>query len=252
MRHALVCGASKGIGAATAVELAKQGRGLTLVARSAAEDTKTACIEAGAPFVHVLQCDFDDRDAAEATIAHHVAEHPVHILVNNAGGPPGGPLLAATDDDFTSAFGRHLFMAQRILRAVLPGMEAAGWGRIVNITSTSVREPIPNLGVSNTVRAAMASWAKTLSKELPPGITINTMLPGFTRTDRLASLAKANADRQGKSPADIEAAWKAMSPEGRLGEPQELGAAVAFLCSEQASFIRGIVLPVDGGRLASI
>lgn len=252
MRHALVCGASKGIGAATAIELAKQGRGLTLVARTLAEETKSACLDAGAPFVHLLECDFDNRDEAEATIKSHVAKHPAEIFVMNSGGPTGGPLTDATDADFEVAFGRHLFMAQRILRAVLPAMQEASWGRIVYISSTSVREPIPNLGVSNTLRGAMAAWAKTLSKELPAGITINTMLPGFTRTDRLASLAEANAAKQGKTRADVEAAWKAMSPEGRLGEPHELGAAVAFLCSEEASFIRGIVLPVDGGRLQSI
>lgn len=252
MKHALVCGASKGIGAATAIELAKQGRGLTLVARSHATETLAACVEAGAPYVHLLAADFDERDDAEARIEAHVAEHPVDIFVMNAGGPAGGPLLNATDSDFEVAFGRHLFMAQRILNVVLPNMKENGWGRIVYISSTSVREPIPNLGVSNTLRGAMASWAKTLSKELPAGITINTMLPGFTRTDRLASLAEANAAKQGKTADEVRAAWEAMSPEGRLGEPHELGAAVAFLCSEDASFIRGVVLPVDGGRLGSI
>ncbi len=250
--HALVCGASQGIGRAAAAELAGMGADVTLLARRRDALEKAAAQLPGSGARHVLAVDLDDRDAAEAAIADHVAQHPVHIVINNTGGPPGGPLLEATDDDFLTPYGRHLLMAHRIIRVTLPAMKDAGFGRIVNVLSTSVREPIPNLGVSNTIRATMASWAKTLSRELPPGVTINNVLPGFTDTERLSSLAQANAQRQGSSPDDVRAAWLASVPEGRLGRPEELGAAVAWLCSPAAAFIRGQSLAVDGGRLASI
>ena len=245
-------GASKGIGRAAAMALAQQGRALTLVARditklqAAAEEPR----EAGAPEVHVLAADFDARKDAIRRIARHVEAHPVHILVVNTGGPPGGALLASTEEMFLHAYGRHQLAAHGVLQTVLPGMRDAEWGRVVCVLSTSVREPIAGLGVSNTIRAGMASWAKTLSRELPPGITINCVLPGFTATDRLQSLAESRAGEQ--SANDIMEAWAAASPEARLGRPEELGAAIAWLCSDEASFVRGVVLPVDGGRLHSI
>lgn len=135
---------------------------------------------------------------------------------------------------------------------LLPGMRAAGYGRILNVLSTSVREPIPNLGVSNTIRGAVASWAKTLSMELPPGVTINNVLPGYTDTERLGELGAAISARTGKSGEQVRADWVATIPEGRLAEPEELGAVLAFLASPEASYIRGVSLPVDGGRLKSI
>lgn len=250
MSHALVLGASQGIGRATALALARQGHVVTVAARSAPalETLRRELQQAGAPAAHALPLDLDNREAAVGAIEGHVAAtSPISVLVLNAGGPPGGRLLDARIEDFEAALGRHLFAFHRIVQTLLPGMSDAGYGRIVYVSSTSVREPIPGLGVSNTLRAAMAGWAKTLSKELPPGVTINTILPGFTDTDRLTSLAQSRGDE-----AEVKAAWAAASPEGRLGKPDELAAAVAFLCSDAASFIRGVVLPVDGGRLASI
>ncbi|MCW8140292.1 MAG: SDR family oxidoreductase, partial [Planctomycetota bacterium] len=158
----------------------------------------------------------------------------------------------AAEAALLEAFGRHVLGAHLLVRLVLPGMRAAGYGRIVNVVSTSVREPIPNLGVSNTVRAAVAAWAKTLSKELPPGVTINTVLPGYTDTERLASLAEGAAARTGKAVEDVRKGWLATIPEGRLGRPEELGAVIAFLASPAAAYVRGVALPVDGGRLNGI
>mgnify|MGYP002632618670 CR=1 FL=1 len=235
-RHALVCGASKGIGRAAAEELRALGATVTGLSRSG----------------DGLQADLDDHTDLVPKIQALVAERPVHILINNTGGPPGGPLVAASTDALLHAFSRHVLSAQLLMQACLPGMRDAGYGRIVNVLSTSVREPIPNLGVSNTIRAAMAGWTKTLSRELPPGITINNVLPGFTDTDRLSSLKNARATRESVSPEAVHQAWLAQTPEGRLGRPEELGGAIAFLCSPAGAFIRGVNLPVDGGRLRSI
>lgn len=254
-RHALVCGASKGIGRAAAMALARSGCVVTALARDAdaLAMVRQGLLDAGAPDAHVLAADLDERDDLRGRVQAHLDLHgPIHILVNNTGGPPSGPLLEADDHAFLQAFGRHVLASHLLVRLLLPGMEAAGYGRIVNVLSTSVREPIQGLGVSNTIRAAMASWAKTLSRELPPGVTINSVLPGYTDTERLAALKAQIADRTGKNGAEVEAAWVDATPEGRLGRAEEIGAAVAWLCSPAASFVRGILLPVDGGRLQSI
>lgn len=254
-RHALVCGASAGIGRATALALGRLGASVTVLARRAERlDSLVAELRSqGCPAARALPADLDDRDALAERIEGLLAEAgPVHILVNNAGGPPGGPLLEAREEDFLTAFSRHVLAAHRLVQLLLPRMAEAGFGRIVNIVSTSVYEPIPGLGVSNTTRAAVAGWAKSLSRELPPGVTVNNVLPGFTDTERLDSLAESRAARGGTSPEAVRAAWLDQVPEGRLIQPEETAAAVAFLCSPAGGAIRGVSLAVDGGRLRGI
>lgn len=254
-RHALVCGASKGIGRATALALAERGAAVSLLARSRGQLEATAeqALARGAPAARVLVVDLDDHATLEGRIRDHLGAYgPVHVLVNNTAGPPGGPLLEAPPEAFEDALRRHVLAAHRLVRLTLPGMREAGYGRIVNVLSTSVREPIDNLGVSNTIRAAMAGWAKTLSRELPPGVTINNVLPGYTDTERLAALAASAGERTGRAPDEVRQGWIATVPEGRLGLPEEIGAVVAFLASPAAAYVRGVSLPVDGGRLRSI
>ena len=247
-RHALVCGASAGIGRATAIALAQMGAQVTALARR--EDRLRALIAELPGSGHgYLVADLDDH---EDLLVKVQGLAPVHILINNTGGPKGGPLTHAPAEELRAAFHRHVLAAHQLTQACLPHMEAAGYGRIVNVLSTSVREPIPNLGVSNTIRAAMAGWAKTLSRELKPGITINNVLPGFTDTERLSSLKEGRAKREGSSSDAVHAAWLSQVPEGRLAHPEETAGAVAFLCSPAGAYIRGVNLPVDGGRLRSI
>ncbi|MGA7965931.1 MAG: SDR family oxidoreductase [Gammaproteobacteria bacterium] len=251
--HALVCGASRGIGRACAETMAARGACLTLVARNtdALSDVRNE-LTAGKGIKHaVLALDLNDtRTLAErlATVAR-----PIHILINNAGGPPGGPLIDADADEFRRGFERLLIAAHLMTQQLVPGMREAGYGRIVNIVSTSVREPIPGLGVSNTIRAACAGWAKTLSRELAPdNITINNVLPGFTATDRLTSLFTARAERSGCSVEEVERDALANVPAGRFAAPEEIAAAVAFLSGPDAGYITGSSLAVDGGRLHGI
>lgn len=254
-KHALVCGASAGIGRAAALELARLGATVTGLARreDRLEALVPALLKAGAPRAFGLVADLDQRDTTIAALrAHMEAVGPVHILVNNTGGPAPGPLTQAGEGALLAAFERHVLAAHRLVGAVLPGMSAAGYGRIINVLSTSVREPIPNLGVSNTIRGAVASWSKTLAMELPPGVTINNVLPGYTDTERLDALADSVAGRTGKDTEAVRAGWAALAPEGRIGRPEELGAVIAFLASPAASFVRGVSLPVDGGRLRSL
>ncbi len=254
-RHALVCGASEGIGRATAHELAQLGASVTVLARRAdALQVVADALPAGTGQTHrVLAVDMDDTGALQAAIAAHVAAHPVQILVNNTGGPAGGSAHEATLDAFEVAFRRHLLGGQVLVQTVLPAMRAARWGRIVNVVSTSVREPIPGLGVSNTVRGAVASWAKTLSRELAPdGITVNNVLPGYTRTGRIDQIVADRVRRTGQDEAAVVAAMQAGVPAGRFAEAAETAGVIAFLCAPAAAYVTGVSLPVDGGRMASI
>ena len=196
-----------------------------------------------------ISLDLEDKKAIDDFISI-IGE--CHILINNAAGPPGGPLLDNEVEDFEAPFRRHLHASHTLVRGLVPKMEAAGMGRIVNIISTSVREPIPNIGLSNTLRGAMASWAKSLSRELPTCITINNVLPGFTDTDRLGSLASSINAKTGKSIDEIHAGWMSQVPIERLIDPLETGAAIAYLCMPISGGIRGVSLAVDGGRMRSI
>jgi 3-oxoacyl-[acyl-carrier protein] reductase len=254
-KHALVCGASAGIGRATALALATQGARVSVLARRAErlEELLPELRQAGAPEARKVVADLDRRHEAVARVSELIEQHgAVHILVNNSGGPPSGALLEADPGAFEEAFGRLVLAAHLLTRAVLPGMKAAGYGRIINIISISVREPIPGLGVSNTIRGAMAAWAKSAARELPPGLTINNILPGYTDTERLTELRQAIAQRTGLPEEEVVAGWLAHVPEGRLGRAEEIGAAAAFLASPAASFVRGVSLPVDGGRLFAL
>lgn len=255
-RHALVCGASEGIGRATAEELALLGADVTVLAR---RESALAEVVAQLPRSHdgqrhgFLAADMDDSDGLRARVDALVAGHRVQILVNNTAGPPPGPAATAHADDFLATFRRHLIGGQTLLQAVLPGMKEAGFGRLVNVISTSVREPIANLGVSNTVRGAVASWAKTLASELAAhGITVNSVLPGFTETSRLAGLIAGTAEKSGRSQAEVATGMLATVPAGRFGKPQETAAAIAFLCSPAAGYINGVTLAVDGGRTRAL
>ena len=253
-RHALVCGASAGIGRAAALALASLGARVTVLARS--RDKLEALVPelraAGAEDADFVVADLDDRASVRAAVAPLVAATPVHILVNNQSGPPGCALVDETEEALQLALGRILLSSHLLAQLCVPGMRDAGFGRIVNVLSTSVREPIVGLGAGNVARGAMAAWAKTLALELPPGITVNNVLPGYTATDRLAELAQAAATRNAKTREDIEAMWAAITPEKRLGLPDELGAVIAFLASPAASFVRGQSIAVDGGRLHSL
>lgn len=251
-KHALVCGASRGIGRACAEALAELGANVTLVARNAdALESVAGSLSGGSH--QWLALDFAEPETMAAEMREHLERHPAQIVINNTGGPPPGPAVEAGPEAFLEGFRRHLICNQLIVQAALPGMREAGYGRIVNIVSTSVYEPIPGLGVSNTVRAAVAGWAKTLSRELgPEGFTVNNVLPGFTATGRLDALIRGKAQKAGISEDEQAARMKAGVPLGRFAEPEEIAAAVAFLASPAGSYMSGVSLAVDGGRLQSI
>lgn len=255
-RHVLVCGASQGIGRASAIELALLGANVTLLARSA---DKLIAVAAGLRRIHAAQHhDWRSVDMGDTASLHSAAleitgNAPVHVLINNTGGPPGGPAQTAEAAAFETAFRQHLLAAQTLLQAALPGMRASGFGRIVNVISTSVKEPIAGLGVSNTVRAAMAGWAKTLSGELAAdGITVNNVLPGYTRTARLDGLLAAQAKAGHRSEEDVAQSMLASVPARRFGEAAEVAAVVAFLCTPAAAYVNGVSIAVDGGRTRAL
>lgn len=254
-KHALVCGASEGIGRATAHELALLGADVTVLAR---REEALRDVVAKLPRKDVQQHDFVIADMADTAglrdaVTALVKAHPVHILINNTGGPPGGAAIDAELDAFLDAYRKHLLANQTLVQAVVPDMCEASYGRIVNIISTSVYEPIPNLGVSNTTRGAVASWAKTLSRELAAdGITVNNVLPGFTETGRIAQIVEGQRTRTGKSEAEVREAMMAGVPARRFADPSEPASLIAYLCSPAAGYINGQSIAVDGGRMNSI
>ena len=255
-KRALVCGASQGIGRAVAQELATLGAGVTVFGR---DPDRLAQVCSGLDVVsdqthHVLVADFTRPQEVEAAAQRHVLQTgALQILVNNTGGPPPGPVHTADAVSFLAAFQQHLICNHILLQSLLPGMRASGYGRIINIISTSVKQPIPNLGVSNTIRGAVANWAKTLAGELgADGITVNNVLPGSTETGRLIRVLEMKAANSGKSNEEVNASEKAIIPLQRFARPEEIAFAVAFLASPAAAYITGINLPVDGGRTASL
>lgn len=250
-RHALVCGASQGIGAAVAKRLAADGADVTLLARNReALERELAALATGHGKRHaVLALDLNDSATLGSAVSELAKQRPVNILVNNSGGPPPGPAHTADLHAFESAFRQHLIANQVLLQAVLGPMRASGYGRVINIISTSVREPIPGLGVSNTIRGAVASWAKTLSRELgPDGITVNNVLPGYTETDRLKQLLENAARKKGHDYKRERELRLGEVPLARFARPEEIAAAVAFLASPDAAYVSGINLTVDGAR----
>lgn len=254
-KNALVGGASAGIGRAVALELAAMGANVTLVART--ESTLQAALEeldkSQGQQHGYLVADFDDSQILLTKITELLLAKPVHILVNNTGGPPGGPITGAKPEDFLRAYHNHLICNQLLAQAVLPGMQASGYGRIINIISTSVKEPLENLGVSNTTRWAVASWAKTWANEVGAfGITVNNVLPGYTGTGRLREIIEKRAAASGTPVETVENQFRNQVPLRRFAEPEEVAAAVAFLASPAAGYINGINLPVDGGRTRSL
>ena len=255
-KTALVGGSTQGIGRATAVELALLGANVVLIARNE-ETLKTTLANLDTTkgqTHHYVVADFSQPGAVLKAVSAHLAQFPdVHILINNTGGPPGGPLIEAKPEEFVQTFHNHLLNNQALVQAVFPSMKRAGYGRIVNIISTSVKQPIVGLGVSNTIRGAVAQWAKTLSLEIARfGITVNNVLPGNTRTARLETMLDIRSRASGKTEEEIEKQMESEIPTGRFATSEEVAAAVAFLCTPAAASINGINVPVDGGKTGSL
>jgi 3-oxoacyl-[acyl-carrier protein] reductase len=255
-KTAFVCGSTQGIGLATAKLMAEAGANLVLLARN--EEKLKEILESlpaeNGQIHRFIIADFSQPQSLKEALEKALPEiADAHILVNNTGGPAGGNVMDADVNEFVNAFSQHLICNQILVQALVPYMKKNRFGRIVNVISTSVKQPIKGLGVSNTVRGAVANWAKTLSFELAPfGITVNNVLPGATKTERLSSLVKNKAKKLAEDEAKIENEMLAEIPAGRFAEPEEIAAGIGFLCSDYAAYINGINLPIDGGRTGNL
>jgi 3-oxoacyl-[acyl-carrier protein] reductase len=254
-KRAVVCGSTQGIGKASAIELALLGANVTLIAR---DEQKLKGVINDLDISNDQQhdyivADFNFPQDLKIKTEQFALLKSVHILVNNTGGPPAGQAIDARTEDFLKAFSSHLLCGQILVQAFVPGMKKEKFGRIINIISTSVKVPLKGLGVSNTIRGAVANWSKTLSLELGKyGITVNNVLPGATMTGRLRSIIQLKADNSGKTFDEVKEEMLTEIPAGRISEPDEVAAAVAFLASPAAGYINGINVPVDGGRTGSL
>ena len=255
-KTAWVCGSTQGMGLSIARQLAKQGATVVLLARNAnklKEVVKTLSTDLNQNH-RTIVVDFAQPAQLREVVTTHILSYPeVHILVNNTGGPPPGLAKDAHLEDFQAAFNQHLICNQILAQAAVPAMQQAGYGRIINVISTSVKQPLPNLGVSNTVRGAVASWAKTLANELGQyNITVNNVLPGATETTRLSAIFENKANKTGMSVEQVIAHEKAIIPMKRFGTPEEFANVVGFLASPAAAYVNGVNIPVDGGRTACL
>lgn len=255
-KRAIVCGSTQGIGKAVALELASMGANVTLIARNeqSLKQVKSELADNGSQLHSYLCADFTQPQKLKELVEQFVQRSgPVNILVNNTGGPPSGPIVNAKTDEFLSAFNNHLICNHILVQACVEGMKNSGYGRIINVISTSVKAALPNLGVSNTIRAAVGNWAKTLANELgKSGITVNNVLPGATATQRLRGIIEAKASKTGTANEEIKKEMLHEIPLGRFADASEVANAVAFLASPAAAYINGINLPVDGGRTPNL
>lgn len=255
-KNALVCGSTQGIGKASAMELARLGANVTLLARNeeSLKKVKAELPNTGGQLHSYLCADFSNPKQLEELVNAFVRRNgPVHILVNNTGGPPAGPIVKARTEEFVTAFSNHLLCNHILAQACIEGMKNTGYGRIINVISTSVKQALPNLGVSNTIRAAVGNWAKTMANELAEfGITVNNVLPGATATQRLSNILENKAQKSNTSTDAVKNEMIHEIPMKRFAEAAEIANAVAFLASPAAAYITGINLPVDGGRTSSL
>lgn len=254
-KSALVSGSTQGIGKAIAIELANLGASVTLLARNEDKlnEVKDELFHTSGQKHQILVADFGKPNELKSVVDEHIKTNQYHILVNNTGGPPGGQAIDADLEAFRIAFNQHLICNQILAQATVPFMKEEGFGRVINVISTSVKAPLVGLGVSNTIRGAVGNWSKTLANELGQfGITVNNVLPGATATQRLSSIIENKANKLGKTIEEVEDKMRSEIPAKRFAEAEEVAAAAAFLASPAAGYINGINVPVDGGRTPSL